>query len=61
MKNSLAETTERHRQKIEALPQLQAMLRGHYGKVSYAKFMMDLYPIVSNFCPLMAVAAGRCA
>lgn len=61
MKNSLAETTERYRQKIEALPQLQAMLQGHYGKASYAKFMMDLYPIVSNFCPLMAAAAGRCA
>jgi pyrroloquinoline quinone (PQQ) biosynthesis protein C len=61
MENSLAETTERHRQKIEALPQLQAMLRGQYSKSSYGKFMIDLYPIVSNFCPLMAAAAGRCA
>ena len=61
MKNVLIETTERHRQEIEALPQLQAMLAGAYAKASYATFMANLYPIVSHFCPLMAAAAGRCA
>lgn len=61
MNNLLAETTGRHRHQMEALPQLRAMLGGTYSKSSYAKFLAQLYPIVSNFCPLMAVAAGRCA
>jgi hypothetical protein len=46
---------------MEALPQLRAMLGGAYSKSSYVKFLVQLYPIVSNFCPLMAAAAGRCA
>lgn len=61
MKNALIETTERRRHEIEALPQLKAMLAGAYAKASYTTFMVHLYPIVSNFCPLMAAAAGRCA
>jgi pyrroloquinoline quinone (PQQ) biosynthesis protein C len=46
---------------MEELPQLQAMLGGTFSKSSYAKFLIQLYPIVSNFCPVMAAAAGRCA
>jgi pyrroloquinoline quinone (PQQ) biosynthesis protein C len=61
MNNLLAETTARHRHQMEVLPQLRAMLGGIYSKSSYAKFLVQLYPIVSNFCPLMAAAAGRCA
>lgn len=61
MISMLLEVTERHRHQIEALPQLGALLDGKYSKASYAKFLVQLYPIVSNFCPLMAAAAGRCA
>ena len=61
MQTLLTETTQRHRHHIESLPQLRAMLGGSYSKASYAEFMAQLYPIVSNFCPLMAAAAGRCA
>ncbi|MEY3979115.1 MAG: hypothetical protein RLZZ375_544 [Pseudomonadota bacterium] len=61
MKNILNQITERHRLQIEALPQLRSMLSGSYSKASYTEFMLQLYPIVSNFCPLMATAAGRCA
>jgi pyrroloquinoline quinone (PQQ) biosynthesis protein C len=61
MNNFLAETTERHRHQMEALPQLRSMLGGTYSKSSYAQFLIQLYPIVSNFCPLMAAASGRCA
>ncbi len=61
MNNLLADTTDRHRHKMEALPQLQAMLGGTYSKAAYVEFLVQLYPIVSNFCPLMAAAAGRCA
>jgi hypothetical protein len=61
MNNLLAETTSRHQHQMEALPQLRAMLGGAYSKSSYVKFLVQLYPIVSNFCPLMAAAAGRCA
>ena len=46
---------------IEALPQMQAMLSGALTKDQYIGFLMNLYPIVSNFCPTMAFAAGRCA
>lgn len=61
MNNFLAETTARHRHQMEALPQLRCMLGGTYSKSSYAQFLIQLYPIVSNFCPLMAAASGRCA
>ncbi|NDC08109.1 MAG: hypothetical protein EBZ75_02020 [Oxalobacteraceae bacterium] len=61
MNNLLTEVTSRHRHEMEALPQLKAMLGGNFSKSSYAKFLIQLYPIVSNFCPLMAAAAGRCA
>ena len=61
MNNLLADTTDRHRHQMEKLPQLQAMLGGTYSKAAYVEFLVQLYPIVSNFCPLMAAAAGRCA
>jgi hypothetical protein len=61
MNNVLAETTGRHRHQMEELPQLRAMLGGTYSITSYAGFLVQLYPIVSNFCPLMAAAVGRCA
>lgn len=61
MNNLLADITDRHRHKMEALPQLQAMLGGTYSKAAYVEFLVQLYPIVSNFCPLMAAAAGCCA
>jgi len=43
---------------IEALPQMQSMLSGALTKDQYIGFLMNLYPIVSNFCPTMAFAAG---
>lgn len=46
---------------LEALPQMQAMLSGVLGKEQYIGFLLNLYPIVSNFCPTMAFAAGHCA
>jgi len=60
MKNLLSETTERHRLQIKVLPQLRSMLSGNYSKASYAEFILQLYPIVSNFYPLMVAVAGRC-
>ncbi len=61
MNKLLTEATSRHRHQIEELPQLQAMLGGTFSKSSYVNFLIQLYPIVSNFCPLMAAAVGRCA
>ncbi len=46
---------------IESLPQMQAMLSGDLSRVQYVDFLRNLYPIVSNFCPIMAFAAGHCA
>lgn len=48
-------------EEIEALPQMQAMLSGTLSKEQYISFLQNLYPIVSNFCPTMAFAAGLCA
>ncbi len=57
----LIELTDIHCKQIEQLPALQDMLAGRYTRQRYAQLLMSLYPIVSNFCPLMAAAAGRCA
>jgi len=46
---------------IEELPQMQAMLSGTLSEEKYIGFLMNLYPVVSNFCPVMAFAAGHCA
>jgi pyrroloquinoline quinone (PQQ) biosynthesis protein C len=46
---------------IEALPHMQAMLSGELNREQYTAFLTNLYPIVSNFCPTMAFAAGLCA
>ncbi len=48
-------------EEIEALPQMQAMLSGAMNRDQYIGFLLNLYPIVSNFCPTMAFAAGLCA
>ena len=46
---------------IELLPQMQAMLSGQLTRDQYIGFLMNLYPVVSNFFPTMAFAAGLCA
>ena len=38
---------------------MQAMLNGSVNADQYVKFLFNLYPIVLNFCPIMAVAAGN--
>ncbi len=57
----LIEITDSNRHEIEAIPQLQDMLNGQYSRQRYINFLIQLYPIVSHFCPLMAAAASRCA
>ena len=44
---------------IGKLKKVQAMLAGAIDQQEYIKFLVVLYPIVSNFCPLMAIAAGH--
>ena len=46
---------------IEKSKKVQAMLTGSLAQQDYVKFLVVLYPIVSNFCPLMAMAAGHSA
>lgn len=57
----LIEITDTNRQAIEAIPQLQDMLNGQFSRQRYIHFLIQLYPVVSHFCPLMAAAASRCA
>jgi hypothetical protein len=46
---------------IEKSKKVQAMLAGSLAQQDYVKFLVVLYPIVSNFCPVMALAAGHAA
>lgn len=57
----LIEITDANRHTIESIPQLQDMLSGQFSRQRYISFLIQLYPIVSHFCPLMAAAVGRCA
>ncbi len=52
--------TKLYKEKLEALPVVQDMLSGNYRTERYIKLLRDLYPIVANFCPVMAAAASRC-
>ncbi len=61
LNNQLIEITDANRHAIEAIPQLQDMLSGQFTRQRYINFLIQLYPVVSHFCPLMAAAASRCA
>ncbi len=60
LNNQLIEITDTNRQAIEAIPRLQDMLKGEFSRQRYINFLIQLYPLVSHFCPLMAAAASRC-
>ena len=53
--------TSQSQLQIEKSKKVQAMLAGSLTQQDYVKFLVVLYPIVSNFCPLMALAAGHTA
>lgn len=61
LSSELVAITDDHLQAIEAHPVMQAMLAGQVGEHAYADFLVRLYPVVSNFCPMMAAALGGCA
>ncbi len=60
LNGQLIEITDANRHAIEAIPQLQDMLSGQFSRQRYINFLIQLYPVVSHFCPLMAAAASRC-
>jgi pyrroloquinoline quinone (PQQ) biosynthesis protein C len=53
--------TTQSQMQIEKSKKVQAMLDGSLAQQDYVKFLVVLYPIVSNFCPVMALAAGHAA
>ncbi len=61
LSDRLDRITQRACQEIEALPHMQAMLFGSLNKDQYIGFLLNLYPVVSHFCPTMAFAASLCA
>lgn len=61
LNGQLIDITDTNRQALESIPQLQDMLSGEFSRQRYINFLIQLYPVVSHFCPLMAAAAGRCA
>lgn len=58
--NQLIEMTDKNCQEIEKIPQMRRMLSGDFCEEQYVSFLKDLYPVVLNFCPTMAMSAGRC-
>lgn len=58
--NELIEMTDINCREIEKIPQMQRMLSGDISDVQYIHFMKNLYPVVLNFCPIMAAASSRC-
>lgn len=59
--SDLVALTDERLQTLEAHPVMQAMLAGQVSQQAYADFLIRLYPVVSNFCPMMAAALGVCA
>ena len=59
--SELVTLTDERLQALEAHPVMQAMLAGQVSQQAYADFLIRLYPVVSNFCPMMAAAIGVCA
>ena len=59
--NQLIELTDISCRELESIPTIQKLLSGDVSEKHYVSFMTDIYPIVLHFCPIMAVAAGRCA
>lgn len=56
----LIESTDENRRELEAMPTVQDMLHGHFSSERYVQLLLNLYPIVLHFCPIMAAAASRC-
>ncbi|MEO0316371.1 MAG: hypothetical protein RL404_48 [Pseudomonadota bacterium] len=57
----LVTLTDDYLQAIEASPVMQAMLTGQVSRQGYIDFLVRLYPVVSNFCPMMSATLGVCA
>ncbi len=57
----LIDITDLNRRAVESIPQMQDMLNGRFSRQRYVNFLIQLYPVVSYFCPLIAKAAARCA
>lgn len=57
----LIDITDLNRRAVESIPQMQDMLNGRFSRQRYVNFLILIYPIVSNFCPLIARAAAGCA
>jgi pyrroloquinoline quinone (PQQ) biosynthesis protein C len=57
---TLVESSDANRRAIEVMPRVQSMMHKGLKLPEYQAFLHDLYHIVLNFCPIMAVAAARC-
>ena len=57
---TLVENSDANRRAIENLPKVHSMMHKGLTLPEYGAFLHDLYHIVLNFCPIMAVAVARC-
>ena len=56
----LMDASQSHLACIQDKPFTRIALRAELTREHYMKFVQDLYPVVWNFVPAMAAAAGRC-
>jgi pyrroloquinoline quinone (PQQ) biosynthesis protein C len=57
---TLIENSDASRRAIETLPKVHSMMHKGLTLPEYGALLHDLYHIVLHFCPIMAVAVGRC-
>ncbi len=46
--------------RMKQLPLVERFATGRVDRERYERFLIDLYPVVAHFCPVMLAAAGRC-
>jgi pyrroloquinoline quinone (PQQ) biosynthesis protein C len=58
---TLLEMTDASRRELEALPKVHSLIHHGLALAEYRAFLHDIYHIVLHFCPIMELAAARCA
>jgi len=58
---SLVEMTDASRRDLEALPKVHSLMHHGLPLAEYRAMLHDIYHIVRQFCPVMELAAARCA
>ena len=58
---SLVEMTDSSRRDLESLPKVHSLIHHGLPLAEYRAMLHDIYYVVQHFCPVMELAAARCA